>query len=802
MSDQPNTLLEAALTYAARGWPVFPLAPGGRTPITAHGFKDASVDPEKVRTWWTERPTANIGVRTGKGSIIALDVDRHGKGDGEASLADLESQHEKLPKTWESITPRDGRHLYFDAPDFEIKTRTGIRPGIDIKGEGGYVVAPPSVVTGLDKPYSRRNGQATSPLPQWIAELANSSNRQPVSPKPPAGKSAGGRGNSRYAETALKLELHNLRRATEGTRNDTLNKAAFNMGQFIGGGRLDRPRIESELTAVAAMIGLGEGEAAATIRSGIEAGMKEPRTIQPRPARGKPTASAEASTSSDGQAADPTVPGTSTDFILVPGPHKDDMDRYVEQSSKDFADQVIAALPVDLIYRKGHIPGELIGQPGRRRWSELIGDRVRLLVDQRLKLGAWYQRKNDEAVLVYKPCNRDHAGLVIAGAQQDARVRDLDLLVHYPVYGPGFARVRPGWHDGVYYDEPEELLGLEPERDIKEIQDELHELLVDFPFKDEASRQNFIGLLLTPLLASAIDGNRPLHLLLSPLERTGKTKLAEEVFGGVILGRETPALQISDRDEERDKRLLALLLQGETIVHLDNLPPTVDSAALASILTATTYQGRILGASRIVCLPNTLTVVGSGNNTECSGEIAKRTVPIQLQPRTAHPEARKDFLHPNLRAHVKESRRRILSVLLGMVENWLAQGRPRHQNRFGGFETWSETIGGILHVNCFNKWRTNESEWRKSANPALQEWETFVAAWGERHSTQRISVADLMQLADDSGCFQSILNRRTNRGRQVAFGTLLRRRMDTPVGEVVIRREGCGSHSAYYLERR
>ncbi len=247
--------------------------------------------------------------------------------------------------------------------------------------------------------------------------------------------------------------------------------------------------------------------------------------------------------------------------------------------------------------------------------------------------------------------------------------------------------------------------------------------------------------MLTPLVAPAIDGNRPLHLLLSPLERTGKTKLAEEVLGGVILGRETPALQITDRDEERDKRLLALLLQGETIVHLDNLPPTVDSGALASILTATTYQGRILGASRIVSLPNTLTVVGSGNNTECSAEIAKRTVPILLQPRTPHPESRKNFLHPDLRAHVKRSRRRILSVLLGMIENWLEQGRRPHPNRFGGFEIWSETIGGILHTNCFNRWRRNEEEWRRAADPVGQEWETFVAAWWGRFGKESVAVA-------------------------------------------------------------
>jgi hypothetical protein len=323
---------------------------------------------------------------------------------------------------------------------------------------------------------------------------------------------------------------------------------------------------------------------------------------------------------------------------------------------------------------------------------------------------------------------------------------------------------------------------------------------VDFPFKDEASRQNFIGLLLTPLLAPAIDGNRPLHLLLSPLERTGKTKLAEEVFGGVILGRETPALQITDRDEERDKRLLALLLQGETIVHLDNLPPTVDSAALASILTATTYQGRILGASRIVCLPNTLTVVGSGNNTECSGEIAKRTVPIQLQPRTAHPEARRDFAHPNLRAHVKQSRRRILSVLLGMIENWLAQGRKLHKNRFGGFEAWSEVVGGILHVNCFNRWRTNEAEWRKSADPVGQEWQAFVSAWWERFGNEPTAVTDLLEFADAEDYLQGRINRRTLKGRHTSFGMILRRKSGTPVSRWIIRRTGLGNHTRYFLE--
>ena len=69
--------------------------PGGRVPLPGtHGFKDASVDPEQIRAWWAERPDANIGIRTGKGSAVVVDVDRHGKGDGEESLAALEAEYQ------------------------------------------------------------------------------------------------------------------------------------------------------------------------------------------------------------------------------------------------------------------------------------------------------------------------------------------------------------------------------------------------------------------------------------------------------------------------------------------------------------------------------------------------------------------------------------------------------------------------------------------------------------------------------------------------------------------------------------
>lgn len=130
--------LRAALNYAKRGWKVFPLLPGKKTPATTHGFKDASVDPKTIRAWWEKNPNYGIGIATGNG-LGVLDLDSV---QAEAWLAEMVREHGALPKTLIARTAR-GRHIYFQVPT-GLKSRNGILPGVDFKCEGGYVVAPPS----------------------------------------------------------------------------------------------------------------------------------------------------------------------------------------------------------------------------------------------------------------------------------------------------------------------------------------------------------------------------------------------------------------------------------------------------------------------------------------------------------------------------------------------------------------------------------------------------------------------------------------------------------------------------------
>src|SRR4051794_37164510 len=177
-----STIYDAALAYAARGWPVFPCHARTKQPLTTRGFKDASTDPEKIRQWWTRWPKAMIGVPTGSpiGAFV-LDIDAGTDADtGEVfELDQLRSDLEKslgvaLPETCVAVTPRGGRHLYFLLGDgHTIRNRTGLLPRIDVRGEGGYVILAPSLRAD-GKAYTWQNAPdqiAPGTAPQALIDL-------------------------------------------------------------------------------------------------------------------------------------------------------------------------------------------------------------------------------------------------------------------------------------------------------------------------------------------------------------------------------------------------------------------------------------------------------------------------------------------------------------------------------------------------------------------------------------------------------------------------------------------------------
>ena len=154
-----------ALTYAATGWPVFPCKPGSKEPDTAHGFKDATTDPGRIRTWWRARPDRNVAIATGAPGPDVLDVDVREAGSGfpafnRAKRAGMLAGALALVRT-----PGGGVHAYY-AGTAQPCARLP-RHHLDFKAAGGYVLAPPSVVVG--KPYELLDHRAGTTCLDWRA---------------------------------------------------------------------------------------------------------------------------------------------------------------------------------------------------------------------------------------------------------------------------------------------------------------------------------------------------------------------------------------------------------------------------------------------------------------------------------------------------------------------------------------------------------------------------------------------------------------------------------------------------------
>lgn len=166
-------MLEAALEYARRGFRVFPLKPRSKVPATTNGLKDATTDAQRIRNWWAFNPEYNIGLRTGNG-LAAVDVDT------EKLTPDSEAWANRLPAGYCVSTGR-GYHIYYLG---DGRNTAGRLPGIDTRGEGGYVVAPPSVHPNGEEYLASGSLDLIPKLPQAVIDL--------MADKPPQSDPEGG----------------------------------------------------------------------------------------------------------------------------------------------------------------------------------------------------------------------------------------------------------------------------------------------------------------------------------------------------------------------------------------------------------------------------------------------------------------------------------------------------------------------------------------------------------------------------------------------------------------------------------
>lgn len=295
----PDDPIRYALAAAARGWHVFPLAPGDKPP--PRGFTDyerrATTDPDTIRAWWARQPY-NVGIACGPSGLVVIDLDKPKPGmeglrppppwdlpgvhEGADVLA-LLFERAGQPLPWETFTVRTrrgGTHLYFTAP---TQVRLGNTKGllgwlIDTRAHGGYVVGPGSFVDLPDGtgPYEVVHNAPPAPLPPALL--------QPLlptvhTPQPPTAIRPGtGRAHA-YIRAALQREGDRITNAPPGHRNQALYVAAVALGQLVAGGALTEHDMTTLLEQRGGAVGQSPAAIAHTIAAGLKAGALRPRKV-------------------------------------------------------------------------------------------------------------------------------------------------------------------------------------------------------------------------------------------------------------------------------------------------------------------------------------------------------------------------------------------------------------------------------------------------------------------------------------------------------------------------------------------
>jgi len=311
---RPPVLAEAAELYARAGWPVLPLhdvtwgacscpdrdgcRKPGKHPRTEHGFHDASTDLRQIARWWGMYPFANIGIATGgQPRLTVVDLDgRQGRGTWQR----LTGEHGAGPHTATVSTPH-GSHRWYRTPGGIVVPRRigGLGQGVDLLGDDGYAIAPPSQVPcprvgEHDGPCRSDYRWAApkmqlAPLPGWIIQATRQrgpAQRGRHATPGPVQQATGHDGRRSYGQAALDGEAARMANAAKGTRYHTLGGASYRLGRLVGGGEVGHTEARQALWQAAKQCGYVDEHGETTVRkeieSGLHAGSLNPKTRQPR----------------------------------------------------------------------------------------------------------------------------------------------------------------------------------------------------------------------------------------------------------------------------------------------------------------------------------------------------------------------------------------------------------------------------------------------------------------------------------------------------------------------------------------
>lgn len=556
-------------------------------------------------------------------------------------------------------------------------------------------------------------------------------------------------GLTRRAAVALERESQAVSTAPTGNRNVALNRAAFRLGRYIPAGELNRHDVERALFDAAKANGLLADSDVPSVRATIASGLEAGRRESPAPLRSH----------SNDRAGGPNHPqrrrirvGTDEEKTAKQG-----IRALVEQRAPIFQR---CGMLVDISEDQSRLGGVL-----RPRDAPTARTLPTCILQQYLASCADWEKFEDGKLYQIHPPTITVRQIEAQGAWPG--IRHLEAIVETPVLRPdGTVLAAPG------YDERSGLLlrpncrvGHIPERPTQEEAAHacsvLLEPVIDFPFLDPAHRAAWLAAPLTLAGRYAIAGPTPLTLIEAPIRGTGKTLLAK-LIARMMQGRDPWVMPPASDDAEERKRLLAIALQAERMVLIDNVTH-LGSPGLDAALTATTWSDRILGQSEVKRVPFLTVCVATGNNVVLRGDIVRRVNWVRLSPDCERPENRSGFRHSDVLAWTDKNRGRLVAAALTVLRAYFAAGKPNLKLKsWGSYEAYTDIIrSALVFAGQPDPYETRaqldqQDDTRDAELAVLVGWRSLAVEHGdERGAVGAATAAGL--LARDSDTYANLL---------------------------------------------
>jgi hypothetical protein len=329
------------------------------------------------------------------------------------------------------------------------------------------------------------------------------------------------------------------------------------------------------------------------------------------------------------------------------------------------------------------------------------------------------------------------------------------------------------------------------------------ELLGDFPLVERYSQAHAMSLLLEPFVKPLILDKTPQYNIEASTRGSGKGLLAE-VACRIATGGATHVMPLTGQTAEDEKRITALLVSGASWILLDNVTE-LDSAPLSAVLTASIWRGRILGVSRMVSVPNDATWVATGNNIRLSSEMARRVIPIRLEPQEERPEERTGFRHHPLLDWVRDHRVELVSACLSLIYAWVDAGQPAGEKTLGSFERWARVMGGVLAHAGINGFLEGREALHTDADPETEDWKALYEHWWMVYQEGSITAKGVLGLAKQHRLLLWLWAGQNELAAQQRLGHALRGMRGRVLGRYCLRsagRDSATKNAAYRLEIR